>query len=82
MITNNANFDLNIDHQLVTALTLATQSGEVAKIKRLLKNMKFSGALAKTSSLVLGAIDPLENPTLSAERLWGCKPHKVKEKRI
>jgi hypothetical protein len=73
--------DVDRHHPSVTRLIVATESGDVAKVKRLLKSKTLSGARAKAASVALGAIDPLENPVLSAFRLWETKSHKTKEKR-
>lgn len=78
---NSISSDFDVQHPLVTKLIVATQSGDAANVKRLLKNAVFSVVRAKAASLALGAIDPLDNQTLSADRLWRHKAHKVKDKR-
>jgi ankyrin repeat protein len=74
-------FDVDANHPLITKLIAATQDGDATKVKRLLNNILLPEAQAKAASLVLGAIDPFDNSTLSAEHLWPHKPHKIKEKR-
>jgi len=63
------------DHYLITA----TRSGDVAKVKRYLSKGILSDARTKAASLALGAIDPLDNPVMTADRLWEHKPHKARE---
>jgi ankyrin repeat protein len=80
---NRNNFDVDALYPLVIKLTAATESGDAAKVKRLLRNLISPGVRAKAASLVLSSIDPLENPTLSAERLWNwdSDAHNKKDKR-
>lgn len=81
MKVRGINFEVDKNNALESKLIAATQSGDVVKVKRLLKKANYSGSLVKRLSFVLGAIDPLDNPTLSGERLWDFKPHRIKEKR-
>ncbi|MEI6208854.1 MAG: ankyrin repeat domain-containing protein [Desulfuromonadales bacterium] len=81
MSRKRVSLDIDRHHPFVTRLIIATQSGDVAKVKRYLKNVIFSGDCAKASSLALGATDPLDNPVMTTDRMWEHTPHNTRKKR-
>ena len=81
MFSDKVSSDSNRIHLLSAELIVATQSGDAALVKKLLQTKLFTGTSAEAASLVLGAIDPLENPILSADWTWEHNPHAAKKKR-
>ncbi len=81
MFSDKVSSDVDRVHQVSTELIAATQSGDAALVKKLLQTKLFTGTSAEAASLTLGAIDPLENPILSADWTWEHNPHAAKKKR-